>query len=203
VTIGQRFAIGRYAVTFAEYDGFCEAKQREKPGDEGWGRERRPVINVSWEDAQAYIAWLSQETGGLIGCPRKRNGNMPAEPARRAGIRLAMRSRRATPITPIRAWVAPARSAHIRRIAGVSTTCMAMLGSGSRMICTIIIRERRQTDRRGRAKESPRIRAFACCAAAPGSTDRGTAGPPTATGTSPTTGSTFWGSGWPEHFLNS
>src|SRR5208282_4810553 len=57
VTIGQRFAIGRYSVTFAEYDRFCEAKQREKPGDKGWGRERRPVINVSWEDAQAYIAW--------------------------------------------------------------------------------------------------------------------------------------------------
>jgi formylglycine-generating enzyme required for sulfatase activity len=63
VSIGQRLAIGRYPVTFAEYDRFCEAKQREKPGDQGWGRERRPVINVSWRDAQAYIMWLSQETG--------------------------------------------------------------------------------------------------------------------------------------------
>ena len=63
VTIGRRFAIGRYPVTFDEYDGFCEATRREKPADEDWGRGLRPVINVSWQDAQAYVAWLSQETG--------------------------------------------------------------------------------------------------------------------------------------------
>jgi len=70
------------------------------------------------------------------GCLRKRDGNMPAGPVRRAGIRLAMRSRRATSIMPIRVWVAPARSERIQRIAGASTTCMAMFGSGSRMIGT-------------------------------------------------------------------
>ena len=55
--------IGRYPVTFAEYDLFCEAVGRAKPKDKGWGREQRPVINVSWEDAAAYCQWLSQETG--------------------------------------------------------------------------------------------------------------------------------------------
>jgi Sulfatase-modifying factor enzyme 1 len=50
-------------VTFAEYDRFCEATRREKPQDRGWGRAERPVIYVSWEDAQAYCEWLSQETG--------------------------------------------------------------------------------------------------------------------------------------------
>jgi formylglycine-generating enzyme required for sulfatase activity len=69
VTIAQRFAIGRYPVTFAEYDRFCEARQREKPKDESWGRGRRPVINVSWQDAQAYVAWLSQETGRVYRLP--------------------------------------------------------------------------------------------------------------------------------------
>ena len=34
-----------------------------RPDDEGWGRGRRPVISVSWEDAQGYVAWLSGETG--------------------------------------------------------------------------------------------------------------------------------------------
>jgi formylglycine-generating enzyme required for sulfatase activity len=34
-----------------------------KPSDEGWGRGRRPVINVSWDDAKAYVAWLSKKTG--------------------------------------------------------------------------------------------------------------------------------------------
>ncbi len=33
------------------------------PSDEGWGRGRRPVINVSWDDAKAYVAWLSKKTG--------------------------------------------------------------------------------------------------------------------------------------------
>jgi formylglycine-generating enzyme required for sulfatase activity len=63
VVIGRRFAIGRYPVTFAEYDRFCEASLRRKPADQGWGRERRPVVNVSREDAQDYVAWLSKQTG--------------------------------------------------------------------------------------------------------------------------------------------
>jgi formylglycine-generating enzyme required for sulfatase activity len=57
------FSIGQYPVTFAAYDRFCEATGREKPSDRGWGRGERPVINVSWEDAQAYSDWLSKETG--------------------------------------------------------------------------------------------------------------------------------------------
>jgi formylglycine-generating enzyme required for sulfatase activity len=54
------FALGRYPVTFEDYDRYCEAKRIEKPGDEDWGRGRRPVINVSWEDAQNYIIWLNE-----------------------------------------------------------------------------------------------------------------------------------------------
>ncbi|WP_058556215.1 formylglycine-generating enzyme family protein [Thiohalocapsa sp. ML1] len=57
------FAIGRTEVTFAEYDRFAEATGRYKPYDSGWGRGDRPVINVSWNDAQAYAEWLSDQTG--------------------------------------------------------------------------------------------------------------------------------------------
>ncbi|MEN8260453.1 MAG: SUMF1/EgtB/PvdO family nonheme iron enzyme [Pseudomonadota bacterium] len=57
------FAMGKYPVTFAEYDAFCEATGRKKPADEGWGRNRRPVINVSWKDAFDYADWLSTQTG--------------------------------------------------------------------------------------------------------------------------------------------
>ncbi len=57
------FYIGKYEVTFAQYDAFCEATNRKKPDDEGWGRGNRPVINVSWNDAVAYCKWLSQKTG--------------------------------------------------------------------------------------------------------------------------------------------
>uniref|UniRef100_UPI004055B4C1 SUMF1/EgtB/PvdO family nonheme iron enzyme n=1 Tax=Candidatus Electronema sp. TaxID=2698783 RepID=UPI004055B4C1 len=63
------FAIGRYIVTFAEYDAFCEATGKEKPNDKGWGRAQRPVINVSWEDAVAYCEWLRQETGHIYRLP--------------------------------------------------------------------------------------------------------------------------------------
>jgi formylglycine-generating enzyme required for sulfatase activity len=62
VTIGYRFSVGKYPVTFAEYDAFCEATGRQKPDDQWWGRDRRPVINVSWEDAGAYVEWLSATT---------------------------------------------------------------------------------------------------------------------------------------------
>ncbi|MCP4698263.1 MAG: formylglycine-generating enzyme family protein [Gammaproteobacteria bacterium] len=57
------FSIGQYPVTFEEYDRFCEATKRKKPKDEGWGRDNRPVINVSWEDAVALCEWLSERTG--------------------------------------------------------------------------------------------------------------------------------------------
>jgi formylglycine-generating enzyme required for sulfatase activity/tetratricopeptide (TPR) repeat protein len=59
----ESFAMGRYPVTFAEYDYFCEATNREKPKDRGWGRDNLPVINVSWHDAVAYTEWLSTQTG--------------------------------------------------------------------------------------------------------------------------------------------
>ncbi len=57
------FAIGRYEVTFEEYDRYAEVTGRKRPDDEGWGRGRRPVINVSWDDATAYAQWLSERTG--------------------------------------------------------------------------------------------------------------------------------------------
>ena len=50
-------------VTFAEYDRFAGANGRKLPDDEGWGRGRRPVIHVSWDDAAAYAEWLSEQTG--------------------------------------------------------------------------------------------------------------------------------------------
>ena len=65
VRISQAFAVGKYEVTFAEWDacvdgGGCNG---HLPDDEGWGRGRRPANYVSWEDAQAYVAWLSRKTG--------------------------------------------------------------------------------------------------------------------------------------------
>ena len=52
------FKMSAYEVTFEQYDAFCVATKREKPGDEGWGRGQRPVINVSWDDATAFAKWV-------------------------------------------------------------------------------------------------------------------------------------------------
>ena len=65
VTFSQPFAVGKYAVTFDEWDacvddGGCNGY---KPSDVDWGRGKRPVVNVSWNDAQAYISWLKRKTG--------------------------------------------------------------------------------------------------------------------------------------------
>jgi formylglycine-generating enzyme required for sulfatase activity len=63
------FYMGKYEVTFAEYDRFCDATSRQKPSDQGWGRGNRPVINVSWDDAIAYCQWLSSTTGKTYRLP--------------------------------------------------------------------------------------------------------------------------------------
>ena len=65
VTIARPFAVGVYEVTFGEWDacvsgGGCGAY---RPDDEGWGRGDRPVIRIDWDDAQAYVRWLSGKTG--------------------------------------------------------------------------------------------------------------------------------------------
>ncbi len=65
VTIPNAFAVSVYEVTFEQWDT-CVAGagcRGYRPDDEGWGRGDRPVINVSWEDAQAYVSWLTSQTG--------------------------------------------------------------------------------------------------------------------------------------------
>lgn len=63
------FYMGVYEVTFDQYDQFCEATDREKPDDAGWGRGNRPVINVNWYDAVAFTEWLSKKTGRKFRLP--------------------------------------------------------------------------------------------------------------------------------------
>ncbi|MGV8837439.1 bifunctional serine/threonine-protein kinase/formylglycine-generating enzyme family protein, partial [Cellvibrio sp.] len=63
VTISKPFAMSKYEITFDDYDMFAQATNRALPSDNRWGRGNRPVINVSFDDASAYVRWLSETTG--------------------------------------------------------------------------------------------------------------------------------------------
>lgn len=63
VRISKPFAISKTEITFEQYDRFAQETGRERPSDGGWGRRTRPVINVSWNDAEDYAKWLSKRTG--------------------------------------------------------------------------------------------------------------------------------------------
>jgi formylglycine-generating enzyme required for sulfatase activity len=70
VTIAKPFAIGRYEVTFNEWDKCVEdGGCKYRPDDREWGRGDRPVINISWLDAKAFVTWLSQKTGKTYRLP--------------------------------------------------------------------------------------------------------------------------------------
>ena len=71
VVFDQVFALSVYEVTFVEWDacvlgGGCGGY---RPNDRGWGRGDQPVINVSWDNAQLYVQWLSEQTGGAYRLP--------------------------------------------------------------------------------------------------------------------------------------
>jgi formylglycine-generating enzyme required for sulfatase activity len=64
VSIARSFAVSRFEVTFEEWDvcallGGCQ----HWPSDQDWGRGTRPVIDIDWDDAQQYVAWLARRTG--------------------------------------------------------------------------------------------------------------------------------------------
>jgi formylglycine-generating enzyme required for sulfatase activity len=70
VTFAEPFAIGVFEITFEQWDlcvadGACSTN----PTDNGWGRGKRPVMMVSWNDAQEFVSWLNQRTGQRYSLP--------------------------------------------------------------------------------------------------------------------------------------
>jgi formylglycine-generating enzyme required for sulfatase activity len=70
VSIRKPFYIGRREVTFEEWDVcIAEGGCKQRPDDRGMGRARRPAIDLDWDDAKGYTAWLSQKTGHTYRLP--------------------------------------------------------------------------------------------------------------------------------------
>jgi formylglycine-generating enzyme required for sulfatase activity len=82
VTLTKPFAVAKFELTFDEWDA-CAARRgcRRDVSDSGWGRGRRPAMNMSWDDAQAYVKWLS----GITGKPYRLLSEAEYEYAARAG----------------------------------------------------------------------------------------------------------------------
>ena len=175
VTIVRPFAVGKYEVTFAEWDacvvaGGCGG---HRPGDRGWGRGRRPVINVNWDDAKAYVRWLSDKTGKQYRLPSESEWEYAARAGTTTRYNWGTTSGATGRIVMAAAAVGITskrrRPVRFRQTRSVFTTCTVTYGSGWRIARTRIMRARLRTGAPGRMV----IVRSAFCAAVPGSTSRG------------------------------
>jgi formylglycine-generating enzyme required for sulfatase activity len=78
------FLIGSTEVTFQQYDRFVRATGRRFPDDFGWGRANRPVVGVSWSEAQAYADWLTRQTGKRYRLPSEAEWEFAAQAGTRS-----------------------------------------------------------------------------------------------------------------------
>jgi len=65
----NEFYMGAHEVTFAQYAPYSKEMGLKMPEDNGWGRGKRPVINVSWDDAVQFARWMSNKTGKKFRLP--------------------------------------------------------------------------------------------------------------------------------------
>ena len=63
VALDKPFAVAKFETTFDQWDACVTYGDCPRVGDSSFGRGPRPVINVTWDDAQLYVAWLSRMTG--------------------------------------------------------------------------------------------------------------------------------------------
>ena len=68
VTFAKPFWMSKTEITFDQYDAYAKAAGKNLPNDRDWGRGLRPVIYVSWNDAQGYVKWLSSNNNQGLQC---------------------------------------------------------------------------------------------------------------------------------------
>jgi hypothetical protein len=190
----ESFCIGKYEVTFDEYDLFARVTWSPKLDDRGWGRGKRPVINVSWEDAVAYAKWLSEVTGRHYRLPTEAEWEYAARAETTTRYWWGMSWATTAPAQTAAASgtaTKPHRWAHLKRTRSVCTTRPEMCGGGpARRIALSTMA--------ARADARPVEARSVCCVVAAGSTSAGTCVLPSATRTTQTTATTTLASAWPE-----
>jgi hypothetical protein len=201
VTIARSFAVGKFAVTFDQWDA-CVADggcNRYQPPDRGWGRGNRPVINVNWADANAYAEWLSQKTGKTY----RLLSEAEHEYVTRHHSGGALPLHRSKPTTTAFLHM-PAeqkasfggrqcRSTASKQTRGVFSTFTATCGIGRQTAGMTANKAILVTEARARPATAWRV----LSAAVPGASFHSSSARPPASGTSPS-GTTTSVSGWPE-----
>jgi formylglycine-generating enzyme required for sulfatase activity len=91
VTIAKRFAVSKSEVTWDEWGACVKYGDCPHISDSAWGRETRPVINVTWVQVKQYVAWLSKMTGQTL--PASHRGRMGVRGTRRCEHRLPLGQR--------------------------------------------------------------------------------------------------------------
>ena len=155
VTIPQAFALGKFEVTFEQWDacfadGGCGLGRQS---DRGWGRGNRPVMDVSEDDWENYISWLSSRTGNTYRLPSEAEWEYAARAGQRQGfggvpswdptVRI-LPARRTTHTDTPRLWD------HSRPTLSACTIWQGTLQSSSRTAGMRTTKERRQTAMLGR-----------------------------------------------------
>jgi formylglycine-generating enzyme required for sulfatase activity len=62
VRIAQAFGVGKFEISFDQWDACTKAGRCPAANDDGFGRGKYPALNVSWVDAKAYTAWMRRHT---------------------------------------------------------------------------------------------------------------------------------------------
>lgn len=198
VTIANSFAVSVCQVTRGEFAAFVDATNHKI--DEAWrnpGFERQddhPVVNVNWHDAKAYVAWLTERSGGN---PYRLLSEAEWEPAQHLRTAPAVRSSPSWRISAEAQRGVRPRFPSFRRTRGACTTCTATSGNGAKTIGTRTMTViHRRTARSGRVE----TRLVASCVAVPGVALRRTSARPSAVGTLSTTPISFSVFALPERF---